>query len=377
MNDFKQKKLAVFRSGLWLVFAALILTSGRAVAEDGNQKLKPEFQMSGRRTLAAFQPVVENARQSTVEIWCNSQACAFGAVLDEEGHILTKASELQLAPECRFHDGTKVRANIVAVDREFDLALLKVSHDRLAPIKWAERDFTDVGRWVATPGLEEVPLAVGVVAVGQLKIRRQGGDGELGVNINEESKRPKIEMVTPFSSASRAGLKTGDIILQLADYVIDTRDALQERVKQFKPGDTFFLRILRGNEYLNLHVTMGSNIQHALERQGIQNRMGGKLSARRAGFEKILLHDTVLNPEECGGPIVNLKGEAVGLNIARAGRTETYALPVSVLRNRIEELMSGRLAVVYPDLVIPELEFVSEETSNEIPEPPPLPEIAE
>jgi serine protease Do len=265
----------------------------------------------------------------------------------------------------------------VAVDREFDLALLKVSHDRLAPIKWAERDFTDVGRWVATPGLEEVPLAVGVVAVGQLKIRRETGQGILGVDFAADSERPKVESVAPFSSASRAGIKTGDIILQLAEYAIDTRDALDERRKLFKPGDAFFLRILRGREYLNLHVTMGSHIHNAIERQGIQNRMGGKLSDRRAGFEKILLHDTVLGPEECGGPIVNLKGEAVGLNIARAGRTETYALPVSVLRNRIEELMSGRLAVVYPDLVIPELEFVSEETSNERPEPPPLPEIAE
>ncbi|HUG18786.1 MAG TPA: PDZ domain-containing protein [Planctomycetaceae bacterium] len=374
MNHNTRNKLAVFRSGLWLVLVALILTSGQAFAQDNDQKLKPEFQMSGKRTLAAFQAVVGNARLSTVEIWCNSQVCAYGAVLDEEGHIITKASELQLSPECRFHDGATARANIIAVDRECDLALLKVTHDRLVPIKWAEQDFTDVGRWVATPCLDELPRAVGVVAVGQLKIKRQGGNGELGVNMDQASTRPKIEMVTPFSSASRAGLKTGDVILQLAEYAIDTRDALQERVKLYKPGDTFFLRILRGHEYLNLHVTMGSNIQQAWERQGIQNRMGGKLSARRAGFEKILLHDTVLNPEECGGPIVNLKGEAIGLNIARAGRTETYALPVSILKKRIEELMSGRLAVVYPDAVAPELEFVSEKMADDLPEPPPPPE---
>ena len=380
MSHTKRRKRSVLRSGLWLVLVALVLTSGQAFADNQGSKLKPEFQISGKKVLEAFRTTVKDVRKATVEVWCGPRVCAFGAVLDEEGHILTKASELQLSPECVFHDGTKVRANIVAVDRSCDLALLKVSHDHLVPVEWASADFIDVGRWVATPGLDEVPRAVGVMAVGQLKIKgyRRNEQGILGVNFDSKSERPKVESVSPFSSASRAGIKTGDIILQLAEFAIDTRDALDEQRKRFKPGDSFFLRILRGREYLNLHVTMGSNFNNALERQGIQNRMGGKLSARRAKFDNIFLHDTVLSPEECGGPVVNLKGEVVGLNIARAGRTETYALPVSVLKERIEELMSGRLAVVYPDLMLPELEFVSEESSqNELPEPPPLPQDSE
>ena len=35
----------------------------------------------------------------------------------------------------------------------------------------------------------------------------------------------------------------------------------------------------------------------------------------------------MLQPWLCGGPLVNLDGEAIGLNIARAGRVTTYALP--------------------------------------------------
>jgi serine protease Do len=377
MPKTQSRRLGPLRCGLWLTLTALILTSGQAFAEDRDEKLKPEFQISGSRFLSAFRSVVSDARRSTVELWCDGRACAYGVVLDTEGHILTKASELQLSPECRFHDGTTVRGAIIAVDRDCDLALLKVTHDRLHPVKWSNQDYTDVGRWVVTSCLEESPRAVGVVSVAQLKIRRANGQGILGLDFDASSERPKVESVAPFSSASRAGIKSGDIILQLAEYAIDTRDSLVERGKQFKPGDAFFLRILRGNEYHNLHVTMDANIHRAFERQGIQNRMGGKLSVRRAGFEKVLLHDTVLKPEECGGPIVNLKGEAVGLNIARAGRTETYALPVSILKERIAELMSGRLAVVYPDLVIPELELVSQDSPEERPAPPPLPEDSE
>ena len=32
-------------------------------------------------------------------------------------------------------------------------------------------------------------------------------------------------------------------------------------------------------------------------------------------------------PADCGGPLVNLDGKVVGMNIARAGRTESYAIP--------------------------------------------------
>ena len=46
----------------------------------------------------------------------------------------------------------------------------------------------------------------------------------------------------------------------------------------------------------------------------------------------ILQHDSVLKPSECGGPLVDLDGKVVGINIARAGRTETYAIPSEVVQ---------------------------------------------
>jgi serine protease Do len=46
-----------------------------------------------------------------------------------------------------------------------------------------------------------------------------------------------------------------------------------------------------------------------------------------------------LRPEDCGGPIVNLDGEVVGFNVARSGRTETYAIASASLAKLIAELM--------------------------------------
>jgi hypothetical protein len=50
-----------------------------------------------------------------------------------------------------------------------------------------------------------------------------------------------------------------------------------------------------------------------------------------------------LDPTQCGSPIVTLDGEIVALNIARAGRTEMYALPASVIVPLIADLRSGKL----------------------------------
>jgi serine protease Do len=46
----------------------------------------------------------------------------------------------------------------------------------------------------------------------------------------------------------------------------------------------------------------------------------------------------VLRPWLCGGPLVNLDGKAIGLNIARAGRVTTYALPARLVKRILDNL---------------------------------------
>src|SRR5690606_15227199 len=67
-----------------------------------------------------------------------------------------------------------------------------------------------------------------------------------------------------------------------------------------------------------------------------------QLSFRRTGFESVLQHDTFLLPEHCGGPLCDLDGHVVGINIARAERIASYALPAAAILPWIDELKSGR-----------------------------------
>ena len=56
-------------------------------------------------------------------------------------------------------------------------------------------------------------------------------------------------------------------------------------------------------------------------------RLGTEVSDQRSQYPTIFQHDQPLKPEECGGVIVDLHGDIVGVNIARVGRVETYAIP--------------------------------------------------
>ena len=52
-------------------------------------------------------------------------------------------------------------------------------------------------------------------------------------------------------------------------------------------------------------------------------------------------HDIVIHPDECGGPIVDTDGRVVGINIARALRVSTFAIPANVVQQVAARLIDG------------------------------------
>ena len=59
-------------------------------------------------------------------------------------------------------------------------------------------------------------------------------------------------------------------------------------------------------------------------------------SGRRDGFSTVILHDANLQPDKCGGPIFDLSGNFLGMNIARNSRVRSYALPSSIVEEFVE-----------------------------------------
>jgi serine protease Do len=68
--------------------------------------------------------------------------------------------------------------------------------------------------------------------------------------------------------------------------------------------------------------------------------MSGDYSKRRSGFPRVLQHDVQGNRVTVGGPLLDLEGRCIGMNIARANRAESFAIPLEELRDVISRLLT-------------------------------------
>lgn len=318
--------------GLFATLLLALATSAQA------QPLSHAFVKEGIQLRAAFRPVVAEVRPSVVRVFNDDDVVALGVIVSQDGLILTKKSELRGETSVELPDETRVAATLVSVDTDADLALLHVKATDLKPIEWSIQSAT-MGSWVASAGPGPLPVGIGIVGVTQQDVPGHRAILGIELGLDKLKNRPLVVGVFPESGADRAGLREGDIILSVAGLKVADRRSLQEKIAEYRPGDTLNLHILRQDKEQEIRATLGSVESTLFDRHGRRNTMTGPLSVRSGGFEDVIQHATFLDPHQCGGPIVNLDGEVVGLNIARAGRVQTFALPTSEILPILEDLL--------------------------------------
>lgn len=293
--------------------------------------------------LQAFRGVVGLSAQCTVRVLCHDEQVALGTIFDADGLVATKGSELDGPAVCELADGTRHAAELLGVDRGSDLAVLKIPAQGLPVIRWRAEEPPAVGSWVATPGLGALRDAVGIVSVAPHQIR----GAVLGIQLTEDHPGPRVTFVVPGSGAANAGLLRGDIITHIDTQTIESANALVAATSAMLPGDTVQLTIQRADQTEHIAAVLGSVAETLSgQRAQLQDRLGGPLSARRVLFPSALEHDTVLLPNQCGGPLVDLAGNAVGINIARANRVASYAIPADVARPLLEAFKTRTMVTV-------------------------------
>jgi serine protease Do len=218
-------------------------------------------------------------------------------------------------------------------------------------VKFVDSKEAPVGNWLASVGPGEDPVAVGVMGVAARNPVPSPHDklnpkrGYLGIVMKKGEKGGvQIDAVSPRTPASRAGLKSGDLILTVNGKEITDAASMQETMNKTKSGDEVTIKVKRGSDEKDIKVKLGSVPP---DQSDFQNKMGtdvAPLSERRTGFPTIFQHDGLVPAKDCGGPVVDLDGHVVGINIARAGRTETDAIPSEAIRPLLADLESGKLA---------------------------------
>ncbi|MHA7684662.1 DegQ family serine endoprotease [Cupriavidus sp. PET2-C1] len=163
-----------------------------------------------------------------------------------------------------------------------------------------------------------IPIDVATKVQAQLVAHGKVTRGRLGIGVQEINQAlaqsfglPKpsgalVNSVEPDSPAAKAGLKPGDVIVQLGNDVIDHSGDLPEHVADIAPGTQTSLKVIRKGEPLTLTVKVGTAKDAAVAGKSPANDAGGKLGLavrplsptekRDSGIEGGLVVEDVAGP---------------------------------------------------------------------------------
>lgn len=307
-----------------------------------DRKLADKLNDHFRQLLDGHRPGTVQAAPATYPLRDSrneKEAVAFGTGVRADGWLLTKASEVNkiASLQCRVN-GAWVPAKVVRVWDDHDLALVKVPGQEIAAIKWASSADPNVGTLitaVAPPGQE--PIALGVVSVAARNLQSKGR-GFLGVQLDTDEQGLKIREVIAGGAALSAGVQKDDRVLEIDGQKPDSIFTFTRMVSDRKAGEKVKLKLQRGSTIIEKEIQLGDRgAQAGMVRQGNNrlNGMGSTISKRRDNFTSVIQTDLPLEANQCGGPVTDLDGNAVGLVIARSGRIETLIIPASAIRETL------------------------------------------
>lgn len=296
----------------------------------------PENSKNHADELRKFRSVVKNARASTVQLLSGGNQVALGTIVSGDGYALTKRSELGGRSnlfEARLADGNTVSARFIESIDDYDLALIKLDAENLQPATFADADDLPLGTFLAAPDITENPAAVGVLSVLERNLSPKS-KGYLGIAMGPAKRGVAVESVVADSAAAAAGIRPSDVIVEIDGIALRSPRQMKEVISNRAPDEMIEINYIRNGREATTSAKLRS--REDLAKLGYRefnfdqtSQLGARVNRQRGGYPSAVQHDIPLSSNQMGGPVVDLDGRIVALNIARAGRVSCYALPAS------------------------------------------------
>lgn len=302
------------------------------------------------KILQAIAEVADGAIMMTVGVFVEDRLVCLGTVADEQGFIITKASEVGMTSSdvsVALPDGLTVPAKRMAVDHQLDLMLLRVS-EPFEPPTFDSDSTAAAGTLLFTVGREGSPIAFGVRSLDTYQPGRNDvSTPYLGVRVRPVTDEERaahgdkpgviVVVVSSATPAARVGLRAGDFITRIAEATVENQPQLGEVVRRHAAGEIIEVVRLNGTteEVLRARLT-----PRPIEHGPSPSTPRFPASRRSSGFGPVIQHDTTLRANQMGGPLVDLDGRVVGVNIARTDRTKSYALASATVQEAITRMVS-------------------------------------
>jgi serine protease Do len=228
------------------------------------QTLRSELRMNGPEVMSAFEEQREVLQKSSAVIYDKRKEAIYGTVVSADGLILTKASELAEIGELSVRVDEELFREVekVAVDEDWDVALVKVEAENLVPVRWATSE-PEQGTWVVANGATSRSRRRALAGMVSANAREVpvGGGVALGVTLTADAAKLEIGDISEGSGAADAGLEKGDVILSLDGKQVKKRQELLKMLRDYKPGTKVPVKIRRGEEELELEVELKSRAE--------------------------------------------------------------------------------------------------------------------
>lgn len=223
-------------------------------------------------------------------------------------------------------------------DTQHDLVLAQaIQASEISAVTFTPSKELAYGHWIVAPAWGK-ELKIGVISAQRRAIKGLGA--AIGVRMDDktaaEAAGVRIIGVAEDSPAAEAGLRANDIMLELAGESVSEFRRVNEIISKRQPGEEIEVKFQRAGKEDRLHVRLASRTKILSNWDGEDFANGG-ISIRTDNFAEVLQHDLPLNPTDMGGPLLNLKGQAIGINIARVDRVTTFALPSEIFWPMIQE----------------------------------------
>jgi serine protease Do len=307
----------------------------------------------------SIRALVADEPQISLDVLCDGLPTLLGTIVDPDGWILTKASDLAGRITCRLADGREFEATRHGTSRPHDLAMLKIDARGLPTIRWSLRKPPPVGTLVVAPGCRtRWTLLVGDKSVFPVATKVAAGEGSApsGVVSHPRRKIPamkgfpffdvkegegglQVTKVPRESVETTSPMQVGDLLIRIAGKPVPDIKAFEKALGENDvAGDRVTITLRRDGRELELSVINGPSRDASVGSLHL-------LSHRRTGFPDVFSTDLDLSPQMCGGPLLDLEGRVAGLNIARVSEIESYAIPAEVVRGAIPSMKSGDGAI--------------------------------
>ena len=134
-------------------------------------------------------------------------------------------------------------------------------------------------------------------------------------------------------SAVRAGIAPGDLLLSLDGQPLRDADDVDRRIAHSSAGDLLPFVIERAGRRIDVSLKLDEDPYIRCPGATAWYR-----NLRADDFPAVFEHDIPLLLDECGGPVIDLDGRAVGMTIARVAQHGCMAIPSDVIPGLVSRL---------------------------------------